>query len=373
MLYQLLTLVRKEMIQIFRNKFMLPVIFLMPVIQMAILVFAATFDLKHIDLAVVDPRPSPSSLKIKSAFTGNPLYSVTEYESLKEAEITFNREKNDLILVFPAQFEKDIQQDNFTVQVLVDAVDSRNAQLASAYVQNTIMQYYPEIMLKYSETQDMSARQSGFKIQPRYFFNPELDYKKYMLPGLLVILTSAVGIFLSAFNIVREKETGTIEQLNVSPIRKPVFIIGKLIPFWIIAMFEMSLGLFIGYLFYGVTVAGPLGDLYLFTGAYLILALGLGLLLSTFAHTQQQVMFLSWFFMMVFILMSGIFTSVENMPVWAQRINIINPLAHFMKVIRMIMLKGSALRDVMDDFLFIVVSAVAVILAAIIRYRKNEL
>jgi len=369
---QLVTLIRKEMIQIFRNKFMLPVIFLMPVIQMAILVFAATFDLKHIDLAVVDPKPSPSSLKIKTAFTGNPLYSVTEYESIKEAEKTFKREKNDLILIFPAQFEKDIQQGKFNIQILVDAVDSRKAQLASAYVQNTIMTYYPETMLRLSESQNLLSHKAGFNIQPRYFFNPELDYKQYMLPGLLVVLTSAVGIFLSAFNIVREKETGTMEQLNVTPIRKPVLIIGKLIPFWLIAMFEMSLGLFIGYMFYGVTVSGPILDLYLFTGAYLVLALGLGLLLSTFAHTQQQVMFLSWFFMMVFILMSGIFTSVESMPVWAQRINILNPLAHFMKVIRMIMLKGSALQDVMREFLFIIISAFTVISAAILRYRKNE-
>ncbi|MCD6235044.1 MAG: ABC transporter permease [Candidatus Marinimicrobia bacterium] len=370
---QLITLIQKEFIQIFRNRTMLPIIFLMPLIQMAVLVFAATFDLKHIDVAVVDPKPTQSSRRIIASLQGNPLYSVNRYTGVTDAEKSFLSDENDLILVFPTHFEKKILHDGFEVQILVDAVDSRSAQLAVAYLQETLMNQIPGILMNVSGLSERSIQKARLHVIPRYLFNPELDYKQYMFPGLLVVLTSAVGIFLTAFNIVREKEVGTIEQVNVSPIHKTVFIVGKLIPFWIIAMFEMAFGLLIGHLFYNITVAGPLGDLFIFTGAYLLLGLGLGLLISTFAHTQQQVMFLSWFFMMIFILMSGIFTSTDSMPLWAQKANILNPMAHFMKVIRMIILKGSSLSDVIRPFLFIISYAFVVLLTAIIRYRKNEI
>jgi len=369
---QLLTLIRKEFIQIFRNRTILPIIFLMPLLQMAVLVFAATFDLKHIDIAVVDPRPTQSSRQIIASLQGNPLYSVNTFTHVADAEKYFLMDEKDLILVFPIHFEKKTFDKGFEVQILADAVNSRSAQLAVAYLQETLIKHVPGIFMNVSGLSERTTQKARINVIPRYLYNPDLDYKQYMFPGLIVVVTSAVGIFLTAFNIVREKEVGTIEQVNVSPIHKTVFIVGKLIPFWIIAIFEMSFGLLIGHLFYDITVAGPLGDLFIFTGAYLLLGLGLGLLLSTFAHTQQQVMFLSWFFMMIFILMSGLFTSIESMPLWAQKANILNPMAHFMKVIRMIMLKGSTLSDVLRTFLFILGYAFVVLLAAVIRYRKNE-
>jgi ABC-2 type transport system permease protein len=191
-----------------------------------------------------------------------------------------------------------------------------------------------------------------------------------MLPGILVILVSIIGLILTALNVVREKEAGTIEQINVTPIRKYQFITGKLVPFWIIAMFELGFGLLIGKLIFNLPILGNIALLYLFAGVYLLVVLGLGLFLSTLAYSQQQVMFLSFFFMLLFILMSGIFTPAESMPLWAQKVNVLNPFAYFMKVIRMIILKGSGFRDILNELASITILGMVMLSLAIWRYRK---
>lgn len=191
-----------------------------------------------------------------------------------------------------------------------------------------------------------------------------------MLPGILVILITIIGMFLSALNLVREKEMGTTEQINVTPIKKYQFIIGKLLPFWIIALFELTLGLVIGYYFFDVPVLGNISTLLLFASIYLFAVLGVGLFISTIASTQQQLMFVSFFFMLTFILMSGIFTPVESMPAWAQKINIINPFSYFIRVIRMILLKGSGLIDISREIVSMSVYALITLSFSIWRYRK---
>lgn len=191
-----------------------------------------------------------------------------------------------------------------------------------------------------------------------------------MLPGILVILITIIGMFLSALNLVREKEMGTTEQINVTPIKKYQFIIGKLLPFWIIALFELTLGLVIGYYFFDVPVLGNISTLLLFASIYLFAVLGVGLFISTIASTQQQLMFVSFFFMLTFILMSGIFTPVESMPAWAQKINIINPFSYFIRVIRMILLKGSGLIDISREIVSMSVYALIALSFSIWRYRK---
>ncbi|MDZ7776308.1 MAG: ABC transporter permease [Bacteroidales bacterium] len=167
------------------------------------------------------------------------------------------------------------------------------------------------------------------EIRARYYFNPQLDYNIYMLPGILVILVTIIGVFLTAINIVREKELGTIEQLNVTPIKKYQFITGKMIPFMVIAFVELAIGLVIGHLFFDLPMEGSYGVLFLFTFIYLLVALGFGLFLSAISDNQQQVMFVVFFFLLTFILMSGIFTPTESMPEWAQAVNVINPFRLF--------------------------------------------
>jgi len=207
-------------------------------------------------------------------------------------------------------------------------------------------------------------------VETSFWYNPELNYKIYMLPGILVILVTVVSMFLAAINIVHEKEMGTIEQLNVTPIKKFEFITGKLLPFLLIALFELAFGLTIGKIFFHIPIVGSIPLLFGFTIIYLLVVLGIGLFISTISSTQQQVMFIAFFFMLVFILMSGIFTPTESMPLWAQKLNIINPFYYFMRVIRMILLKGSGFSDISYEFYSLSIYAVIMLSLSVWRYRK---
>jgi ABC-2 type transport system permease protein len=206
---------------------------------------------------------------------------------------------------------------------------------------------------------------------PRFWYNLRMNYKNLMVPGLLVVLVTLVGMFLSSMNIVREKELGTIEQLNVAPIRKWQFILGKLLPFWFISLFLLAAGLVLGKLFFDIPIEGSLLLLFAFAAVYLWVMLGLGLLISTFSETQQQSMFMSWFFLVIFILLSGLFTPIENMPHWAQVITWFNPVSYFVDVVRLVLLKGSSFADIAGRFAVIALFAVAVNGLAVLNYRKR--
>jgi ABC-2 type transport system permease protein len=215
-----------------------------------------------------------------------------------------------------------------------------------------------------------SLQQKNIIINHSFWYNKELKFKYYMVPGILTILITIIGMFLASLNLVREKEMGTIEQINVTPIRKYQFIIGKLVPFWIIALFELAFGLSLGKLLFQIPMEGSLLLLFAYAALYLVAVLGIGLLISTLSQTEQQTQFLGFFVMVTFVMMSGIFTPAESMPHWAQNLNTINPLAYFMRVIRMILLKGSEFRDVAGDFLAIFIMAIALTALATWRYRK---
>jgi ABC-2 type transport system permease protein len=204
-----------------------------------------------------------------------------------------------------------------------------------------------------------------------FWFNPELNYKNYMVPGILVLLVTIIGMFLSGLNLVKEKEIGTIEQINVTPIRKYQFIIGKLLPYWLVALAELSFGLILARLVFNIPILGSLWLIFLVAAVYLLVVLGLALLVSTKTNTQQQAMFLSWFMMVVFILMSGLFTPIDSMPHWAKVITWFNPIAYFVEVIRMIMLKGSAFRDVLQNLIILAFYGIAALTVAVWQYRKT--
>jgi drug efflux transport system permease protein len=177
-------------------------------------------------------------------------------------------------------------------------------------------------------------------------------------------------MFLTALNLVREKEIGTIEQINVTPIKKYQFIAGKLFPFWIIAMFELAFGLTIGKIVFDMPFLGNLLVLFSFGGIYLLAMLGIGLFISSVSSTQQQVVFIAFFFFLTFVMMSGIFTPIESMPVWAQKVNIINPFAYFIKVNRMNLLKGSGFSDFKYEFMALGIYATLALSMAVWKYKK---
>lgn len=366
----ILFLLQKEFIQIFRNRIMLPIIFAMPVLQMVVLVFAATLEMKNIEMVVVDKDHSNVSRRMSAKFEGSPFFNVVGYTfSIDEAEDMLRSNDADIILHISAGFEKDLhREESVKVQLLVDAVNATTAGLANAYASNVLIDFNQRIIIENVGPGDGGMERAVIKYA--FWYNPDLNYKIFMLPGILVILVTMIAMMLAALNVVREKELGTAEQINVTPIRKYQFIIGKLLPFWIIALFELSFGLTVGKLFFHLPMEGSIALLFLFASVYLLVALSLGLFLAAVSNSQIQVMFLMFFFFITFVLMAGIFTPVDSMPDWAIKVNNINPMAYFIRVIRMILLKGSGFADIAREFYSLCIYAVVMMLLATWRYRK---
>lgn len=362
-------IIEKEFKQILRNKMMLSIIFGMPVFQLVILAYAATFEIKNVNLGVLDMDKSHNSRELINKFQGSPFFHIVSYqESMAMLNEQMKHGEVEQILYIPEGFEVDLDIGKPTkIQLISDAVNGSAASLMSYYAQSIVFDYNKNILIN---TLGDKGLDKGIITTYQYWFNQELDYKKYMVPGILVLLVTLIGSFLSGMNIVKEKEIGTIEQLNVTPIKKIHFIIGKLLPFWIIAMFDLIIGLLIAYMIFQIHIVGSLLLVFGVASIYLLAVLGIGLFISTITDTQQQAMFIAWFFMVIFIMLSGLFTPLESMPDWANKINIINPIAYFIRFMRQVMLKGSGFVDVIHDIISISIYSVVVLSLAIFRYRK---
>lgn len=366
----ILFIIQKEFIQIFRDKAMLPIIFIVPIFQLLILSYTATFEIKNINFVVVDGDKSVLSSQLKSKFIGSSFYNfVGESQNYKSAEETLRKGTADQIIVIEPDFEKSLQlEKNAKIQVVTNGINGSAASLMGAYATLIISDFNREIVID-----EYPLARVGLPINthPSFWYNPELNYITFMVPGILVLLVTIIGMFLSGMNMVKEKEIGTIEQINVTPIKKYQFIAGKLIPFWIIANVDLAIGLILAYVVFNIPIIGSVALLFGVASVYLIAVLSLGLFISTMTDTMQQSMFISWFFLVIFILMSGLFTPVESMPNWAQTLNYINPVAYFIKINRMIMLKGSGFMDFQREFYLLLTYSIAILSLSIIRYRKT--
>ena len=358
-------IVRKEFLQIFRNRSMLPLIFVMPVVQLLILSNAADFETKHIKLRVTDQDGSPTARRLIGKFEASPYFELVNYSrEAHDTEAAFINDEADLIIDIPPNFGREMARDRKAqVHVAVNAINGSKAGIVNNYALSIIQDF---------SIGEVQPQLRGIDIRFQNWFNPDLNFKNFMVPGILVMLVTMVGLFLSGMNIVREKEIGTIEQLNATPIRKSQFIVGKLLPFWIIGMFELAVGLMVGLVVFRIPIVGSPLLVFGFAAVYLLVVQGLGLLISTFTDTQQQAMFLAWFFMVIFLLMSGLFTPIESMPDWAQKITLFNPIAWFVEVIRMVMLKGSTLVDMQWHLLVMAGFAAVVNGLAVLNYRKTS-
>jgi ABC-2 type transport system permease protein len=367
----ILYIIQKEFLQVFRNRSMLPIIFVVPIIQLIILVHAATFEMKNIRVSVVDLDLSTTSRQLISKFGGSPFYRIQSVHfSNKEATAEIRKGKASMILQVPRGFEKTLIRDGQAkVQFMINAINGMTAGLTNAYSMMVLLDFNRSLMIKYMDPVKTAGLQS-IQTDTSYWYNPKLNYKTYMVPGILVLLVTIIGLLLSGMNVVREKEIGTIEQINVTPIRKIQFIAGKLVPFWIIALFELAFGLSLGKLLFNIPMEGSLLLIFLSASVYLMVILSFGLLVSTVTGTQQQAMLVAFFFMVVFILMSGLFTSIESMPQWAQKLTLLNPLMYFIKIMRMVLLKGSTFSDISNLFWSLVLYAAVIISLAVRRYRK---
>jgi ABC-2 type transport system permease protein len=368
----ILYLIRKEFIQIFRNKFISRAIFAVPLVQMLILVPAVTFEIRNVVLTVIDRDMSVESRGLVSKLEGSSFFRV-EYSTFSndEAVDLLHRNRCDVVLEIPSGFSKAIVTgEGSKVMASIDAVNASAAQLTWAYLSGVVRDYNMELMAG-NVGIDKVALPPAADIPNRFWYNENLNYKFYMLPGILVILVTAIGFLLAGLNMVREKEIGTIEQINVTPVRKYQFITAKMVPFLIIGLIDLALGIIIGRLLFHIPLEGSIALMFLCATIFLVSVLSLALFISTISGTQQQYMFVAFFFMIIFILMSGIFTPTESMPRWAQDFDAVNPVAYLMRINRMVMLKGSGLTDIGRDILSLLALAASFTTLAVWRYRKT--
>lgn len=369
-----LILVKKELLQIFRNKSMLPLLTVVPIVQLILLSYAASNEVTALHLAVLDEDQSTSSHRLTHKFTASDLFILKATPSSNEAAMALiEMDEVDLVIRIPTQFETSfLKREKTSIQLLANAINGTKGGLASGYASAVIQDFGKNLSLEtLVRQQHRAVPQGGIEMTYSNWYNPSLDYKVFMVPGILGVLVIILTLILSAMNIVREREIGTIEQLNVSPIKKYQFILGKLLPFLLIGLGLLAVGLLAGKLIFNTPMVGNLGLVFLFCTVDLIVVLGLGLLISTFADTQQQAMFIAWFFMMIFILMSGLFTPIDSMPEWAQWLTYPNPIAHFVSVMRLVLLKGSDFADVGQHFWTVGLLAIAFSSLAVVSYRKT--
>jgi ABC-2 type transport system permease protein len=293
---------------------------------------------------------------------------ATSYnEALESVEIG----KSDVILEIPQEFENDLYKSGIAnIMISANAVNGMKGGLGSAYLSGIINDFASELRM---ENGTMTKNNSQLSILNSQFkFNPTLDYKIFMIPALFVMLLTMLTGFLPALNIVGEKEIGTTEQLNVTPMNKGIFILAKLIPYWITGFVILTIGMGLAALIYGLVPMGSIATIYLYAVIYILVVSGLGIVISNYSDTMQQAMFVMFFFMLIIILLSGLFTPISSMPKWAQTITVFNPLKYFMEVMRAVYLKGSSMKELLPQFFALCGFAVVFNAWAVVSYRKSR-
>jgi ABC-2 type transport system permease protein len=334
----LLFLLEKEFRQLSRNRGLLMILIIAPIIQLILLPLAANYSVKNINIAVVDNDHSTLSTQMIQKVTASGNFRLTGYaatydEGLKMVE----EDKADLILQIPLNFEKNLVRENHNqVYVAINAIEGTKANLGGTYLASILRDFNDYIRVKWMPA--LMTNKPQVAISSSYWYNPYMDYHLFIVPAILVTLITSIATMQSAFNIVQEKESGTIEQINVSPIKKHIFILGKLIPFMVLGIFLFTLGLVTAWIFYGVVPVGKLYVLYISVIVYLFTMLGMGLLISTYSNTHQQALSLAFFFINIFNILSGTFNSVDSMPPWAKTLVQFFPPSHFIRITRMVML-----------------------------------
>lgn len=367
-------LIQKEFIQIIRNKAILPMMTILPIVQLILLSNAASNEVKNINIVIVDRDLSETSRLLDRKVGANDRFSVVAAPtSMKAAMELMQANRTDIILGIPANFERDyLKGGQPRLQVLVSAINGQQATVGNGYLADIIASFGRDIKQNAGIVLGAGRSPPRIQIASRNWYNKELEYTHFMAPGILAELAALLTIVLSAMNTVREREMGTIEQINVTPIKKWEFILGKMIPFLCIGLVLLTVGLLASKLIFDIPMRGSIGLIFAYAVVNLIAVLGFGLLISNFADTQQQAIFIAFFFILIFILMCGLFTPIESMPKWAQYLTIPNPLAHFISVSRKVLMKGSGLADIKWEFIYTLVLAFVFNGLAIWTYKKQE-
>ncbi|MEP6831932.1 MAG: ABC transporter permease [Gemmatimonas sp.] len=372
-------LLQKEFLQIRRDKLILRMLLVMPILQLLILANAATFEVKTSNLWIVDQDHTPITRALVDKFTASGRFTVVGSSNiLRPGDDALLDGSANAILVIPADFARTVERDRqMPLQLILNAENGSQAGVIQAYANEIVTRFAAErslsnpVRVMRTGGVVMQRPMPTIEVRTQGKYNPTLDYKRFMIPGILVQLVTLIGTLMTALNIVREKEAGTLDQLNVTPLKPAVFIAAKLIPLWIIGLLEFSLGITVAVLLFHVPMLGS--PIVLLVGAtlYLLAALGVGLWVSTVSETQQQALFVTFSLLMVYILMSGLFTPIRAMPGWVKTVAQVNPLMHFIAFVRAVMLKGAGFADVWVQLAALGAIGVTILGLALTQYRKQ--
>ena len=367
-------LIEKEFKQIRRNSFLPRLIIMLPIMIMLVLPWAANQEIKNLKLSVIDHDRSAFSKRLIQKATASGYFELADISPTYNTAMQSIESGNaDMVLEIQDDFETNLMKEGVgRVMISANSVNGTKGSLGSSYLSTILNDYAAELRDEYHDQPSNSGALPSFSIHTQYKFNPRLDYKVFMIPAMMVMLLTILTGFLPALNIVGEKESGTIEQINVTPVKKILFVLAKLIPYWIIGLVVLSLCIGIGALVYRLYPVGSLFTIFLFTSLYILVVSGMGLVISNYSDNMPQAMFVMFFFIMVFILTSGLFTPVSSMPDWAQKITWFNPLKYFMQVMRLVFLKGSSLHEMIPQFLALCGFAITLNAWAIVSYKKSN-
>lgn len=369
----MLFLIQKEFKQILRNTFLPRLIIAFPIMVVLVLPFAANMDIKNISLGINDYDKSAASKDITQALESSSYFNLVFYDnSQNAAKSCIDFGKCDIIMEIPNGFERSFLRGNGHIGIFANAINNVKGTLGSGYLTQILNTQGTTLLSQKPNTAFIDITKP--EILSHYAFNPTLDYKLYMVPALMVMVMTMICGFLPALNIVGEKERGNIEQLNVTPISKFKLIISKLVPYWCIGLVILSLCFILAWLVYGLVARSGVAGyvlIYIFAIVYILVIAGLGLVISNHSNTMQQALFVIYFFVLILVLMSGLFTSIESMPKWAYYLTYINPLRYFMESLRLIFLKGSSFFDIWHNFAALLTFAVFLNLWAVMSYKKR--
>lgn len=364
---QLFILLQKEFIQIKRDPFIKKLIIMFPILVMLVMPWVTTMDIRNVCVTIVDKDNSSLSRRITSDVNASEYFTLTSpASSYNEAKAMLEELKTDIILCIPENFERNLTNSTpEKINISANAVNATKGSLGSQYLVQTIISSISK------QNQEKGLFTHSELVTIKNFYNETLNYKYLMIPALMIILLIVICGFLSAVNIVIEKENGTIEQINVTPINRFTFTLAKLIPFWLIGLFVISIAMLITWLIYGLAPVGSIGYIYLASILFILVFSGFGVMIANKSDNIQQTMFVMFFFLLTFMLLSGLLTPISSMPKWAQYVTVILPPRYFIDIMRAVYLKGSGFMDLWHNFLALGIFAIIFNLLAAKTYKKQ--
>jgi ABC-2 type transport system permease protein len=366
------SIIRKEFVQLFRDPRTLALAVVIPIVQLFLLGYAATSDVRNISLAVWDQSKSPESRQLLDAFRAADYFTL-DYSVGSQEEYQRLIESGDarVALVIPADYARRVLDGNAQVLMVLDGSDASIGSTALSTARLVGQSYATKIMSQQAILSGRAAPKAPIEVRTQVWYNPDLNSAYFMIPGVIGMILSFITTILTATAIVRERERGTIEQLIVTPIRSWELVLGKLLPYVILAFVEMFEILIIGSLWFGVPIRGSLLLIVLVSGLFLMSSLGIGLLASTVANTQQEAMMTVMMYNLPSIFLSGFFFPIQAMPKFLQWVSYLIPLRFYLVVIRSLLLKGVGIEAIQREVIALAIFGTIIMGAAALRFRKR--